>query len=567
MVTEKLTLFMSLRQMPQLPVFYRSRWAMVTALFRLEKMCRCRDRSSVWQPRTSITTEKLDLAMFTGSNPSSVAVINGNGDGTFQQPSLTMLPASIPGFPFIVVADFNRDGKPDLAAGPFVLLGSGDGTFRTAATLTAAAVLSADFNQDGIPDLLTSNSVFLGKGDASFSSAIPLPILPHLPNVVVSTAAISGDVNNDGINDLVESQSDGLGGGSVSVALGIGNGMFQPFNQVLSIGGSLAALDLNGDGNLDLVAGGFVLPGNGNDTFRAAIPLAVHPQNCLHRVCGPFVAASVVNDFNGDGLPEFALAYTVPIGDLSRLSLIGLYINDSPGDGILVSAVSAASGYTPVAPDSIVSAFGINMAPTTEAAPATTPPPTSLGGIRLHIGTALAPLFYVSPTQINYLLPLDVGAISSISIERIGYPYQPKGFVIPESFTLPGLFTLPGGVAAATAVRVAPDSSQTPVPVSSCANGTCVPVPIDVSGDPVYLSLYGTGFSDGINGIYGIGRTVCNGTPTSYFGPQGVLPGLSQINWLLPSSLPSGNYFIVCQVVGSISSPPPSNAVLVSITH
>ena len=49
------------------------------------------------------------------------------------------------------------------------------------------------------------------------------------------------------------------------------------------------------------------------------------------------------------------------------------------------------------------------------------------------------------------------------------------------------------GVAAATAVRVAADGTQTLLPVFDCSKSPCIAIPIDTSGDPVYLSFYATG--------------------------------------------------------------------------
>src|SRR6185436_7433076 len=59
----------------------------------------------------------------------------------------------------------------------------------------------------------------------------------------------------------------------------------------------------------------------------------------------------------------------------------------------------------------------------------------------------------------------------------------------------PALFGLLSRVAAALAVRVNPDNSQTPVAVFQCGATaeSCVAAPIDLSAGPVYLSLYGTG--------------------------------------------------------------------------
>jgi hypothetical protein len=80
-----------------------------------------------------------------------------------------------------------------------------------------------------------------------------------------------------------------VGGSEVSVLLGNGNGTFQA--PLESPGGApLAAADFNGDGKLDLFAGGNVLLGNGNGTF---VLYATYPSG----------AAAAAADLNGDGKP------------------------------------------------------------------------------------------------------------------------------------------------------------------------------------------------------------------------------------------------------------------------
>jgi uncharacterized protein (TIGR03437 family) len=149
------------------------------------------------------------------------------------------------------------------------------------------------------------------------------------------------------------------------------------------------------------------------------------------------------------------------------------------------------------------------------------------------MGDTLAPLYYVSSTQINYLLT-STDPFAWVSIERVGSPYVPKGLSIPigpqVNTVPPELFSLGNGLAAASAVRVAPDGTQTQVPVTACTGSTCTSVPINVSGNPVYLSLYGTGT---FTGCYVGGPEVL----VTYSGPQGQTPDLDQVNILLPGIL------------------------------
>ena len=172
----------------------------------------------------------------------------------------------------------------------------------------------------------------------------------------------------------------------------------------------------------------------------------------------------------------------------------------------------------------------------------------------------LAPLLFVSSDQINYQVPPDLpDGVASITVAPAGSPIIDSGQAINVSWDgAPSFFTVNAeGLASATAVRVHPeDNTQTPVPVVACEGSLpCKPVPIDVSGDPVFLSLYGTGFSKvsdlldvvlfcSVNGNRAVGTA-------NYFGPQGLYPGLDQVNFVLDGSLAGiGDAAIYCFFTG-----------------
>ena len=129
---------------------------------------------------------KLDLVVSPGSGGfNTLSILLGNGNGTFQNPAPVNLGATCDAGPLggagPFVVDLNGDGKPDLVdtcglTGVVVLLGNGDGTFGAPEILTvagyAAFAVVADFNVDGKPDLATANgeniSVLLGRGDGTF---------------------------------------------------------------------------------------------------------------------------------------------------------------------------------------------------------------------------------------------------------------------------------------------------------------------------------------------------------------------------------------------------------------
>ncbi|MGH9784693.1 MAG: hypothetical protein ACRD88_10945, partial [Terriglobia bacterium] len=100
----------------------------------------------------------------------------------------------------------------------------------------------------------------------------------------------------------------------------------------------------------------------------------------------------------------------------------------------------------PLAPGTIVSVFGRNLAGTTEAA-RSLPLPGKLGGVRVRFDGYDAPLFFVSPTQINLQVPFDLtGYSSSVEIERD----TPNGPMVSAaspaalSTGAPGIFTYSG---------------------------------------------------------------------------------------------------------------------------
>jgi hypothetical protein len=96
-------------------------------------------------------------------------------------------------------------------------------------------------------------------------------------------------------------------------------------------------------------------------------------------------------------------------------------------------------------------------------------------------GTGLAPLFIVSPNQINFVIS-GSDSLIYLSIEQIGSPYIPKGMVIPVQSAQPGFFSLnKAGLAAASAVRIAANGTVTQVPAAACTNSGCTAIPIDAT--------------------------------------------------------------------------------------
>jgi hypothetical protein len=173
-----------------------------------------------------------DIAV-TNNSDNTLSIFLGNGDGTF-----TEAPGSpIPGLDYtpvgIVAADFNKDGHVDLAVADYystgqfvpghvaVLLGNGDGTFAFApgspilVGVYPTVLVAMDFDHDGITDLVVENSgnvsvpstetlaILKGNGDGTFTQPYPTTPLEIQGGQSGPSDLIAGDFNGDGATDVL----------------------------------------------------------------------------------------------------------------------------------------------------------------------------------------------------------------------------------------------------------------------------------------------------------------------------------------------------------------------------
>lgn len=283
---------------------------------------------------------RLDVAT-ANVDSNTVSILLNNGDGTFSAaPGSPMQVGTDPGG--IVAADFNHDGKLDLAVacqnGIYIFLGNGDGTFTPApgspitSTPYAFDLAVGDFNGDSNLDIAATNfggNIFLldGNGDGTFT---PAPTLHFNPFYVGKDSAIqAADLNGDGNLDLAVAMS---GNQEVYIFLGNGAGGFQQVatpvagccnNQAFDLVDALAMSvgDFLANGKLDLAVAEedvnsgigedfvYVLLGNGDGTFTPSDYSTLLPEDPNGLATG---------DFDNNGLLDFA-AVSEPTNDYSIL--------------------------------------------------------------------------------------------------------------------------------------------------------------------------------------------------------------------------------------------------------
>ncbi|HKX31872.1 MAG TPA: Ig-like domain-containing protein, partial [Blastocatellia bacterium] len=232
-------------------------------------------------------------------------------------------------------------------------------------------------------------------------------------------------------------------------------------------------------------------------------------------------------------------------------------ISSGQGNNSPASTVSAASFEdTPVAPNSIVSAFGARLATQTAAAVDVDPNtpgiqlPENLGGTTVEVNGLRAGLLFVSPEQVNYVIPSATQTGAATVTVSAGDGTISSG-TVEVSTVAPAIFTANAngsGVAAAGILRVKIDGSQSNEPVAQFDQtaGRFLTKPIDLgpAGERVFLILFlsGIGQAQDPNGDGNLNENVkvlidTDELTPAFAGRQSQFAGLDQINVELPRTL------------------------------
>jgi uncharacterized protein (TIGR03437 family) len=369
---------------------------------------------------------KLDLAVLVGDG-GDVVILLGNGDGSFRAPidSGASSPTGL------AVGDVNGDGKPDLVLGPYtyttscaiaVMTGNGDGTFQgpvltTIDLLARLQLLVADVNGDGYADVFvtgwsTANGQMFGQFLGSSGGLGPATWSKYRYPFLFGTWIAAQDFNGNGKTDVAALDLlDYPEAGRFSVAAFL-DGSLEATGSSANIPEdsfrgrqyqSMTAADIDGDGHPDLlitdVFGNlFLLLGQGDGTFQMPPPVRTIYTGASPAFVDRYGSLSV-GDFRGTGKPDVVMA------------LAGMRVV------VLKNSVGALPVISPIVgpgiPGSIISVYGDGLAyasGTTQGGTSILPNsvPDTLYGLTIQADGIDAPLLYASPTQANIQLPWEL---------------------------------------------------------------------------------------------------------------------------------------------------------------
>ncbi|MGH9846784.1 MAG: hypothetical protein ACREEM_49425, partial [Blastocatellia bacterium] len=221
-----------------------------------------------------------------------------------------------------------------------------------------------------------------------------------------------------------------------------------------------------------------------------------------------------------------------------------------------IAPASAASYKSALAPGEVAVLFGSAMASGTAMAP-TQPLPTTLANVQVRVNGVAAPLFFVSPSQINFQVPRVTTATTAVPslqsatalVEVVNNGQLIRAGAFQTAPAVPAIFTINA-------------SGSGPAIAIDATRGNREPFDAkQPNGLPTIIAVFGTGFGADATDIDGnVGASVqatIDGAPVTV-GYAGRVPGfigLNQINVMFPATIAAGTHTLVISRNGIPSRP------------
>jgi len=264
--------------------------------------------------------------------------------------------------------------------------------------------------------------------------------------------------------------------------------------------------------------------------------------------------------FSGDGGPATQAALHFPhgvavdsTGNVYIADTVNAVVRELQGTLPIVSTngiVNAASFATRISPGALATVFGSNFALTN--AGAQTPLPTSVQGVSVNVNGQLAPVLYVTSTQVNFQVPWEA-ALGPATITVAVNGGASNAVTVNVLGAAPGLFSSSSGQAIVQNSDYTLNGPSNPAKAGSTimaylsGSGTVSPAVADGAAAPSNTLVYLNSASS---------ATI--GSSTAQVSFAGLAPGfvgLVQMNIVVPSDLPTGNYPLTVTIGGETSNP------------